>query len=1077
MARAGRNEDGGTLVLALVFVTVVSLLIGGTLAFAQVSVRLGDTLAEGRGTLYAVDGAMEAAIAKLEAAGACGNSPIELNGIEPSVSCISGIGGGFGSAGSEEAFSQALLAVGNAEGITQAPGSDPVTIGGSVFSNAAVAAVLGAASGLKVQGRLGAVGSCNAGVSAAPLECDLGPGKTLATPMAASEIESLPTYKEVPPCPATGPAVLEAGYYDNAAGLSLLTSDACGATVVWFKPGDYFFNFDYQSGTPCSPASDCIWTIDDDSVKVVAGSSLAPSAGATVPGVCASGDPGVQFVFGGQSQMEVLDGDFELCARKASPEDISIFGLATPVMPPTIEPFTDREPDPLQGSVMGFETLARAVDIDGLFADADLTAATPTASVTLEAYDIAPLPPGAKITSASLKVKHKQSVVGVVDARATVVGSPDVVLNGCPVAMVACEETPGISLSASQLNGGFDITYEATLSSGPGVTASLDGIYLSYAYQAPYLEPLSGCHGPPPPAYPGATRCALFKARNTPAIGIGGLLYSPGAVLDLELTDIARPVLSGGAIVRTARLGLTDATESTPPIIAQDYRPGLVALGPSMDDGILVADHPFLVEGDVSSRSKISTIDGGRLHVRGGVRAATCDSAQIVSSSLADCNTDNANVNIDPKFSVPTSSPPVVNPPCGAGLVTVEPGWHNDIARLNDLTNDGGSCDPEVVWFKPGNHYFNFDFSGAANCEAGLGPACVWKVDNPDVRVVGGAASAAWNPAAFDATKVTFPGGCRQNLSGARFIFGGPSRLEVLAGSVEVCAGPVEEPVALHGLSRSSTLEAVVTATATASAEILPFEEAKIIDNDPAQVTLMAPSASGTLTLSGFGALPSGVRIEAVEARVRHREDAGVGIPALTASSGVVEGSITACALVYCTNTVSVAGVNDGMDLANLSLTYTVTGSGEAQLDGIELDVTYVEPGFQRLSGCLVRPTGDPNACSLVTTSPPAKLAVQGITYAPTAGIDIELDGVTSAVFADSVITRTMALSVETPICTNPEPCFAAARGASGGSSNLFDLVVSVRPKEGEDPRRRLRARVKLDENGKPEIKSWKVIP
>lgn len=1095
-----RREEGSALVMALIFVNVVSLLIAATLSFTEFGSRFTARFSRpDRAELYSADGAIEAAIRAVETGQSCSDVPagVTLNGGQlPAVSCAPPTQPPGGSDPTTRPR-RALLAVGDGagEGVTQYSTSGELTLGGDLFSNSTV--VANTAGGIIVDGAAAAVGGCTGTVDPA---CPPGPVTAVTPPAYLPSLTGVPDWKPVPGCSETEEDVISfvPGYYDDAVALTQLTKlgDSCDGRALSFAPGTYYFDFDFASAVPCSPAERCVWTIDDPEVSILAGTEEQPTSRADLPDGCAEDDPGSQFVFGGGSRIEVLDGFVDLCAPKSPGQRISLYAMragSTTSANRTLVPETP--------TTTSFNQPEEALNIDGLLSPSPLleAAGTSNATIRLEAYGPA-IPAGSKITSASMRVSHYQSMADKLDVTATVYpGSgaalpPTVLRDDCTA---ICSEVFPLTLNAAQLNG---VEVDFTVALKPGEDqhfGSLDGIWLDVSYVPPALRP------PPPgscllkrpydPEEP--TACALLEASGPAVLSVGGTLYAPDVALDLDLDEVNVPALGRGAIVRSAHLGAGSVDPPETPIIdLPELAPSsaITTLGDASTDGVVVSGDPLVVMGDVLSLSKVSVDhppDGPGLVVRGSVYAnGTCDEDEIETEGAA-CDPV-AEEDVDPSYAPPdpTSSGAGAEPQppsCSGWLVTLSPGWYKDAALLNQFTeesaNDG--CDDRVVWFKPGVYYFNFDFDGLRGCDAAPGTDCVWIIDDPGVKVVGGAPR-GWSENDADGGSVRFPGACRTDGSGVNVVFGGPSRMEVLAGSLELCASTAhsDQPVVLHGLSGNAPSELSTpwrgTATSTAFTPADAAEE--IGEGMPA-----AASSAGTasISLSAFAppeSIPAGSRIDDVKVVVRHREGTGVGSPAVSTSDGTISGPpLTPCA-TWCTQKVDLDGVTSIGDLQGVQLAYSVSGTGTAHLDGIELEVIYTPSGYERLSGCLLLATHAPNSCSLLeVTGFQTKLALQGVVYAPDAGIDVELEEVGTPVFGQGVMSRTIALDISPRQCPAPnadDSCYEGATVSSLGDDEAYVFTAFV------DGRPKIRARVvftgpcaatcDLDS----EIKSWSVL-
>ncbi|MCA1710634.1 MAG: hypothetical protein LC789_02920 [Actinobacteria bacterium] len=384
-----RGDDGASLVLALVFLTLFAFVVAALLSFGSASFRATATVKADGGAVYTADGALDTAVNQVRQSSYNNTSSQtcptvnypDANGTGAStVTCDGGPGTG-GSSGSSVLITaankpgSAIYTTSTTEaGMVQGSNND-IVVHGRVFSNSAV--TVSTASHLKVDNApLYARGLCDAGASGtavpgeAGTQCGLGSG-TPTTPggisAAVRPSYSPPSFsatfdpngatwrQSVPTsCPANGLVSLNPGIYDDAVALTTLTSTAC---VVLFRPGVYYFNF---------RTSDT-WTINNASATVVGGTpptaaqattppeppqvAWDPAASppvVTIPGSCRNprldqNNGGVQFLFGGSSHVSVLAGRMELCGRYSSTSPpLVVFGLesgtATSVTASTMTP-------------------------------------------------------------------------------------------------------------------------------------------------------------------------------------------------------------------------------------------------------------------------------------------------------------------------------------------------------------------------------------------------------------------------------------------------------------------------------------------------------------------------------------------------------------------------------------------------------------------------------------------------------------------------------------------------------------------------------------------------------------------
>lgn len=241
---------------------------------------------------------------------------------------------------------------------------------------------------------------------------------------------------------AGGVRTFQPGYYDDA---QALTDATDGCTTSVFVPGRYYFDFHNSPTDPTyspyamSGGSSNVWTIN----KTVIGGITAGGT-SQIPGRCKNpidnaNLDGVQFVFGGDSQILLghqgnSDGRVELCASgKDGIPPIAIFALdgttaargklaagyaGTLQQTPKIAAGTVTSSG--QGSNRDFvptpssATLAAALsDLNG--ATAKYSSANSNGTVSLTLNGLTPptaIPPGSLLTGAKVEVRHQEWVTG-----------------------------------------------------------------------------------------------------------------------------------------------------------------------------------------------------------------------------------------------------------------------------------------------------------------------------------------------------------------------------------------------------------------------------------------------------------------------------------------------------------------------------------------------------------------------------------------------------------------------------------------------------------------------------------------
>lgn len=593
---ARQGEQGSALILALVFLSLFGLAIAALLTFSDTGVRATLALAGQGKTVYSADGGVEAAINVLRLdqtrgreGGACPDLRLaNTNSVTVTVTCAPMPGSGVSSgSGSQNRPKRAILTLGThaqEEGLEQLSNSG-LRIHGGVFSNSTIVNTA-SASVLTIEGGTDAYGNCSvagggAGTIVAipgPLHCSNIPPPPAAgdpdglDPNYAAATSTVPTYRTAPSC---APAIiaLEPGYYDDATALSnLTTGGSCKGRVVWFRPGVYYFDFDFRN-------SNAVWSIDDKDVNIVGGTPKGwDPLSATRPTVpfpegCKtdadpSPNPGVQFIFGSASRVEIEAGTVELCPQPSdTSQQIAVYGLksgSAAASSVTLVPTA-------ASSVVGFTNTQNAFAIDGVTSSATLAGSGAVASMRLGGYPN-PMPAGSKINSATLRVTHQEvndgdfASVGLV-LRPGGGGTTNLTGTKSPTLHQDSFNVASTMNDASKFDG-LAVDFTGTLKNGSSRngTERLDGVELVINYTAPAFRAQSGCLVAQP--YP-SSGCAFISTNGSQSnLALKGTLYAPRAAIDLALTNVASQILGRGSISRILRLSVTPSSSFIGPTVS-----------------------------------------------------------------------------------------------------------------------------------------------------------------------------------------------------------------------------------------------------------------------------------------------------------------------------------------------------------------------------------------------------------------------------------------------------------------------------------------------------------------------------
>lgn len=365
-ARLRRGEEGALLVIVLLFLFVLSVAIAALVGYIDSGTRNTEGTRRQRAIQYAADGAIEAQIKVLTPVAVNGNCAQAIQTIPQAsniedasfnvgpVTLSCGVGSqGDASVNAKNTPKNAILALGTGanDGINL---KNNQTISGEVVSHEDILT-----SGILTvsQGNVTAWGNCTPG--AIVLSPTTIPAKTVACntngapppspdpaypPRApASPLATVPT-SAIPACTG-GSRILEMppGIYTNANALSALTGPGgCKkADVMLFRPGVYYFNF---------PTGSSAWQIADNGGLIVVGGqesgwwqgdNKSPKSGFTPGSMCstAAGADGVEFIFGGESHVDLSGGGtMELCSWvRTDDTEIAIY-QANPASPSYTQP-------------------------------------------------------------------------------------------------------------------------------------------------------------------------------------------------------------------------------------------------------------------------------------------------------------------------------------------------------------------------------------------------------------------------------------------------------------------------------------------------------------------------------------------------------------------------------------------------------------------------------------------------------------------------------------------------------------------------------------------------------------------
>lgn len=632
-----RDDSGAALILALIIVTVVAISIGALLTYSDTNIRTTVNLRSQAAMAYEADGAMQAAINNIRnstANGSAANYGGNCFSNSTNTMTVSGFSGSGDTATVNcsvdpaavliqcVSLSQcnrpgdAILTTGNnipgEDGINvQATGQSALNVHGTVFSNSNINVQKGS---LSTDTPVYARGACSGTITSVPSPASCNYGATANSlgndPGYQPATTTVPVHQPLPACTTKNSVVtFQPGYYDDAVGLSNMMSgnSACKGSTWWFKPGVYYFDF-HNGGTDVNPllsSAGDVWTMNDKNGSIVAGTPTnsagkivaTPSVPASIPGACDnpindSNAVGVQFIFGGDSQLSIKFGQAEICGTySATKPPVAVYGLTSGTATTTslTGVNTLKTTSVVSATTFTNATVANLANVDGQFATmVNNGNGNQSGSVTVAGY--APpsaIPAGSILKSAQLRVVHGNTAGSTNDSlSAQLTPSGGTAINvtvpsyGDNVIHTDTIDVSGggtNSLAQAIYNGTFtgaQLTYSASVKHKG--TEELDAMQLDLTYEAPAFRAENGCITQTP--YP-STGCALILSQNGSGneFYVQGTTYAPNAPVDITLNNAAEEVFRFGVVARTLRVTETGSFAYIGPVIeVPDDTPGFV---------------------------------------------------------------------------------------------------------------------------------------------------------------------------------------------------------------------------------------------------------------------------------------------------------------------------------------------------------------------------------------------------------------------------------------------------------------------------------------------------------------------
>lgn len=597
------GDDGAALVLALAMITIISIGLLGLATETDTNLRTTAAISFVQTRAVGSESAIDQVITQLRNSASDGADPTSSSGgtctgpgsyVIPSgrygnstpitVTCAAKPKSGASTSGSDSSANvpgSAVLATSTTETGLSVGGNGTLNVGGAILSNSPLTSGNGSIQTsiqavLKTTGTIKAVGSCTGPAANYQPSCVTGAtAQSDYDGQAAWDHEALPgnvvAASGITGHCGTQPANgLSPGIYKDANTLNTLIAGCNG--IVWFQPGVYYFDFTSTSH---------VLTIANANAQVVGGALNSP---APVGAACDTSQSGVQFVFGGDSQISITSGSLELCPiLHSSLQEIAIYGLrhtitqspqSTPAELPTaaVSPSGKgafSNPSNALAFDTNYATYAGSNSKDGV--------------LNLSGFDFSSVPSGSTINSASLRVRYK-----VANASSSITSLGLTVQDGgtgsttitdstaltCATSTSLCRNTSGAVVDQT-----FPLTKPASVAALSGFTAALTAATAKNGSSSDVVSLDAASilvNYTPPATYNAQSGCVvtvggcdfLTASGNNTNLAIRGTFYSWSGTLNLNLPNNIGVALQRGAVARTLALNVPNSLQQSTPVIS-----------------------------------------------------------------------------------------------------------------------------------------------------------------------------------------------------------------------------------------------------------------------------------------------------------------------------------------------------------------------------------------------------------------------------------------------------------------------------------------------------------------------------
>lgn len=615
------GEDGASLVFAMAFLLLFSVILAALLSFAVTSFKTGGEVGDLGRASYSANAAVDLAVTRIsrdqimqlgKSGGASCDLTYQPTDGTPAATAVCTPQPGSGAVRPGVDVPANAILTRNGPVTVNGPGRLRTT--GNVFANGAITVAPGGTLDVH-DWAIAATGACSPGPAALP---SFEAVRTYCNATAATAPQwadgadpgwsppappSQPVVDPTPTCTASNILTFSPGFYTNVAKLTSVPSTCSGAVpnVFYFEPGLYYFNL----------AGTTVWEIKGIVVggtplgNWYANSQVPPVPGdqATTAAACDPTGPGVQFVLTGESRIALgtpasgmAASSLELCPPPgATPAGrVAVFaGASSPsvAVSYTLRPSRVRGSTPYtpSGNTLPIPLNPYTSPIDGNHATASTSSRgqnARTVTIDLGGFDWkfqgsppgdrVDIPGGMVVRSVRVRVRHRESGTSGYWSEVTIrvpgmgecitgqlVTAPGVWTDEtvpCAGSLIGAT-SPSPSSQGAEFSGKMDVTYEASTAPGrdQSVVSNLDGLEILVDFDSPGGSP-TGCV-----VAVGQNECSFFSngAGAAGRAAFWGPVYGPLARLDVNFGGARHIVFNEGVIVRTltvSGLPVTDAT-------------------------------------------------------------------------------------------------------------------------------------------------------------------------------------------------------------------------------------------------------------------------------------------------------------------------------------------------------------------------------------------------------------------------------------------------------------------------------------------------------------------------------------